>query len=76
LYDSAADLETTSLRSLDAIHLAAARTVGPDLAGVVTYDARMAEAAAALDLHVEASGFVARRSIVLKEYAGCRLHAA
>jgi hypothetical protein len=50
--------------------------VGPDLAGVVTYDARMAEAAAALDLHVEASGFVARRSIVLKEYAGCRLHAA
>jgi predicted nucleic acid-binding protein len=56
LYDAAADLEPVSLRSLDAVHLAAARSVGSDLAGVVTYDRRMAEAAAALELRVEAPG--------------------
>jgi uncharacterized protein len=55
LYD-AAGLEPASLRSLDAVHLAAALSVGPDLAGVVTYDARMAEAAAVLGLRVEAPG--------------------
>jgi uncharacterized protein len=42
------------LRSLDAIHLAAAMTLARELAGVVTYDRRMAEAADALSLHVEA----------------------
>jgi len=56
LYDLAADLEPASLRSLDAVHLAAALSVGRDLAGVVTYDTRMAEAAAVLDLPVEAPG--------------------
>jgi predicted nucleic acid-binding protein len=56
LYDLAAGLEPASLRSLDAVHLAAALSVGPDLAGVVTYDMRMAEAAAALNLHVQAPG--------------------
>jgi predicted nucleic acid-binding protein len=56
LYDAAADLHPPSLRSLDAVHLAAARTLGSDLAGVVTYDTRLAEAAAVLDLHVEAPG--------------------
>jgi predicted nucleic acid-binding protein len=60
LYDLAADLEPASLRSLDAVHLAAALTVGSELAGVVTYDARMAEAAAVLDLRVEAPGFSRR----------------
>lgn len=54
LYDLAADLEPASLRSLDAVHLAAALSVGHDLAGVVTYDARMAAAAGDLQLHVEA----------------------
>lgn len=54
LYDAAADLQPPSLRSLDAVHLAAALSVGRDLAGVVSYDARMTEAARALDLHVEA----------------------
>lgn len=54
LYDAAADLQPPSLRSLDAVHLAAALSVGRDLAGVVTYDARMTEAARALDLQVEA----------------------
>jgi uncharacterized protein len=56
LYRTAADLEPPLLRSLDAIHLAAALSVGRDLAGVVTYDRRMAEGARALGLHVEAPG--------------------
>jgi hypothetical protein len=38
------------LRSLDAIHLAAARTVVADLRAVVTYDQRTSAAAAALSL--------------------------
>ena len=56
LYDLAAELEPASLRSLDAVHLAAALTLGSDLAGVVTYDMRMAEAASTLQLRVEAPG--------------------
>ena len=40
------------LGSLDAIHLAAARSLGQDLIAVVTYDSRMAVAAAALGLDV------------------------
>jgi uncharacterized protein len=56
LYDAAAELHPPSLRSLDAVHLAAALSIGTDLAGVVTYDSRMAEAAGVLDLHVEAPG--------------------
>jgi predicted nucleic acid-binding protein len=54
LLDRAADMEPASLRSLDAIHLAAALSLGPDLAGVVTYDARMADAAERLGLVVAA----------------------
>jgi len=42
------------LRSLDAIHLAAAQVVGTDLRALVTYDHRMADAAQALGLTVEA----------------------
>jgi predicted nucleic acid-binding protein len=56
LYESAADLEPPLLRSLDALHLAAALGVGPDLAGVVTYDGRLAEGARTLGLPVEAPG--------------------
>lgn len=41
------------LRSLDAIHLASARRLGPELESVVTYDQRMASAARALGLPVE-----------------------
>jgi predicted nucleic acid-binding protein len=33
------------LRSLDAIHLATARVLGPDLDGLATYDDRLAMAA-------------------------------
>jgi uncharacterized protein len=41
----AARLEPPSLRTLDAIHLATALTLGTDLAGLVTYDGKLAEAA-------------------------------
>jgi uncharacterized protein len=58
LYELAADLDPPLLRSLDAIHLAAALSVGRDLAGVVTYDGRMAEGARTLGLEVEAPGSV------------------
>jgi hypothetical protein len=44
----------TSLRTLDAIHLASAMRLGPDLVSVVTYDRRMAAAAEALGLVVDA----------------------
>ena len=43
--EAAGQIGPTSLRSLDAIHLATALSVGSDLAGVVTYDERMAQAA-------------------------------
>jgi len=45
LLDRAGDLEPGELRSLDAIHLAAAMAIGPDLGVVLTYDERLAEAA-------------------------------
>lgn len=48
LLDAAGMLEPLGLRSLDAIHLAAAQLVAPTLRAVVTYDRRMADAAAAL----------------------------
>jgi predicted nucleic acid-binding protein len=40
------------LRSLDAIHIASAARLGPELAGFVTYDARQASAARSLSLDV------------------------
>lgn len=55
LLDDAATLAPgTTLRSLDAIHVAAALSIGADLRAVVTYDQRMADAAVALGLVVEA----------------------
>lgn len=42
---AAGRLESITVRTLDAIHLASAATAGEDLAGVVTYDDRMAAAA-------------------------------
>jgi predicted nucleic acid-binding protein len=56
VYEMAADLEPPLLPSLDAIHLSAALSLGPDLAAVVTYDQRMTEGARALGLTVEAPG--------------------
>jgi len=40
-------IEPAELRSLDAIHLASARQLGPSVRQIVTYDERMAEAARA-----------------------------
>lgn len=51
---SAGGLLPPELRSLDAIHLATAQQLGTDLARVVTYDERMAEAAEGMGLSVAA----------------------
>jgi len=50
LLDAAANLPPRTLRSLDAIHLAAARSFGTALDLIVTYDTRMADAAIAAGL--------------------------
>lgn len=52
LLDRAAELDPPGLRSLDAIHLAAALSLGSDLAALITYDQRMTVAAEALSLPV------------------------
>lgn len=52
LLDRAAELDPPGLRSLDAIHLAAALSLDSDLAALITYDQRMAVAAEALGLPV------------------------
>ncbi|MGQ0772925.1 MAG: type II toxin-antitoxin system VapC family toxin [Pseudonocardiales bacterium] len=51
---AAGALLPTELRPLDAIHLATARLLGADLARLVTYDERMAEAARSMDWTVAA----------------------
>lgn len=53
LLDRAGDLNPGALRSLDAIHLAAALAVGSDLGVFLTYDARLAAAATGEGLRVE-----------------------
>jgi uncharacterized protein len=50
VFRRAGDLDPITLRSLDALHLAAALSLGDDLSGVVTYDIRMAEAAHSLGI--------------------------
>ena len=52
--DSAATLAPDNLRSLDAVHIASALRVGAGLRALVTYDQRMAAAATAVGLPVEA----------------------
>jgi predicted nucleic acid-binding protein len=44
IVDAAMNEPDRMLRSLDAIHLATARLLGPDLTGLVTYDDRLAAA--------------------------------
>jgi len=44
-FERAADLDPDLLRSLDAVHLAAALELGDELDGLVTYDDRLADAA-------------------------------
>ena len=52
--ERAARLEPETLRSLDALHLAAALEVGDELEAMVTYDRRMAGAANSLGVSVMA----------------------
>jgi predicted nucleic acid-binding protein len=54
LLDAAAALPGVSLRTLDAIHLAAAVSLGSALQSVVTYDVRMQAVATALGLATDA----------------------
>lgn len=50
--ETAADLEPPELRSLDALHLAAALSLAGDLGRVYCYDTRLAAAATTLGLDV------------------------
>lgn len=52
VFEAAGRLDPTALRTLDAIHLAAALDLGDDLEGVVTYDDRLAQAAQATGVAV------------------------
>jgi predicted nucleic acid-binding protein len=52
LFEQAGTVEPDLLRSLDALHLAAALDLGDDLDGIVTYDDRLASAAVALGIRV------------------------
>lgn len=54
VFERAATLEPMAMRSLDALHLAAAMAAGDDLAGIVTYDERLASAATACGVAVAA----------------------
>ena len=54
ILDAAGSLSPGEVRSLDAIHLATAQELGADRGRVVTYDERMAAAAAVLGLAVVA----------------------
>ncbi len=45
VFEDAGRLDPSGLRSLDAIHLAAALDLGDDLDGLITYDDRLADAA-------------------------------
>lgn len=45
VFERAADLDPEALRSLDALHLAAALELGDELEGILTYDDRLAAAA-------------------------------
>ncbi len=48
IFEEAGRRTADTLRSLDAVHLAAALALGDDLDGLVTYDDRLSEAARAL----------------------------
>lgn len=50
--EAAADLDPAELRSLDALHLATALSIGEDLERLYCYDTRMAGAAEALGIEV------------------------
>ena len=52
LLDRAGELEPLELRTLDAIHLAAAESLGTDLGVIVAYDQRLVDATTNLGLPV------------------------
>ena len=54
LVEAAANVGPAPLRTLDAIHLASALRVGDSLAALITYDARLADAARVAGLSVAA----------------------
>jgi uncharacterized protein len=54
--ERAAELDPAILRSLDALHLAAALTLADELEGLATYDDRLADAAALHGVDVVAPG--------------------
>lgn len=54
VFDAAGELPAPTLRSLDALHLAAALALDDDLAGIVTYDQRLADAAHRVGVAVSA----------------------
>ena len=56
MLDRAGRIPARNLRSLDAIHLAAAQEFEDDLAGVVNYDRRQLEAAAKLGIPTASPG--------------------
>ena len=56
LLDRAGELDPRKLRSPDAMHLAAALTIGADLGILVTYDERSGSAASELGLTVSSPG--------------------
>jgi predicted nucleic acid-binding protein len=52
ILQAAADLEPAGLRSLDALHLATAVSLGEDLGRLFCYDVRLKDAAQALGIEV------------------------
>lgn len=56
ILSGAARLEPRTLRSLDAIHMASALSLGTDLGAIVIYDGNMATAAASCGLRVLSPG--------------------
>lgn len=55
---AAQTIGTAELRTLDALHLATAIEIGPELESILTYDKRLARAATAVGLVVTAPGLV------------------
>ena len=56
IFESAGRVGPPLLRSLDALHLAVAQTLGPDLDGIVAYDRRLLDAATAAGIEVASPG--------------------
>lgn len=56
VFERAAFLEPLAMRSLDALHLAAALELGDELESIVTYDERLTSGAHALGIAVARPG--------------------